>query len=134
MAGYSKRSLAEKLGIKASSRIIFISAPTDYQSVLNLPRNVNVEQQLSGEFDLIQFFTKEKKELLSHFSTLKSYLKPAGFLWASWPKGAAKTAADLTENTIRKIGLAEGLVDVKVIAVDDTWSGLKFVYRLKDRA
>lgn len=134
MAGYSKRSLLEKLGIKDSFRTIFINPPAHYQEMLNLPPTVNVEHTVNGTFDLIQLFTKEKKELESYFPRLKPLVKPAGFLWISWPKGTAKISTNLTENTIRKIGLAEGLVDIKVIAIDNTWSGLKFVYRLKDRA
>lgn len=76
---------------------------------------------------------KEKKELESEFPRLKAHLAMDGILWTSWPKGASKVKTDLTETIVRQIGLAKGLVDVKICAVDEVWSGLKFVYRLKDR-
>ena len=87
----------------------------------------------TGLLDFIQFFTSQKQELARRFAALKRALAPAGMLWISWPKRASGVATDLTEDVVRAIGLAHGLVDVKVAAVDDVWSGLKFVRRLRDR-
>jgi len=83
--------------------------------------------------DFIQFFTNERRALEREFAKLARALTPAGMLWISWPKQSSGVATDLTEDVIRAIGLAHGLVDVKVAAVDDVWSGLKFVRRMKDR-
>jgi len=87
----------------------------------------------AGTLDFIQFFTTEQGDLERRFAMLARSLTPAGMLWISWPKKASGVATDLTEDVIRAVGLAHGLVDVKVAAVDDVWSGLKFVRRLKDR-
>ena len=87
----------------------------------------------TGPLDFIQFFTRERKDLERRFPTLERALTPAGMLWISWPKKSSGVATDLTEDVIRTVGLAHGLVDVKVAAVDQVWSGLKFVRRLKDR-
>lgn len=89
--------------------------------------------KLEGLLDFIQFFTKESAELEKQFRALKKSLSPDGMLWVSWPKGAAKVKTDLNENIVREIGLDHQLVDVKVCAIDEIWSGLKFVFRVKDR-
>lgn len=134
MAGYSKRSLVEKLGIKPGANIIILHAPDEYDTTLGeLPADVNVASALGSQLDFIQFFTKEREELAANFPALKQALMHDGQLWISWPKKSAKVPTDLDENIIRDIGLQNGLVDVKVIAVDEVWSGLKFVYRVKDR-
>lgn len=134
MAGYSKRSLVEKLGIKSGHKIYIGNPPSDYMQTLgDLPNGTTVAKTLNGPCDFIQFFSQEKAELQSAFPKLKKHLTPAGALWVSWPKGASKIKTDLNENVAREIGLTNGLVDVKVCAVDDVWSGLKFVFRLKDR-
>jgi hypothetical protein len=96
--------------------------------------SVEVADELSGMFDLIQYFTTERVAYEHDFPRLRDALNTAGMLWVSWPKRAAKMKTDLDENFIREFGLANGLVDVKVIAVDERWSGLKFVRRLKDRS
>ena len=133
-AGYSKRSLVEKLGIKSGFRVALIGAPGNYQSTLGkLPDGVKVQTKLTGSVDLIQFFCTEQRVLAAKFPALKSALSPSSTLWVSWPKGSSGVKTDLNENEVRKIGLDHGLVDVKVCAVDETWSGLKFVFRLKDR-
>jgi hypothetical protein len=132
--GYSKRSLAEKLGLKAGLRICLLNPPPGYLEKLGpLPSNLEISPELIPPLDFIQFFTTSSIELADNFPALKTGLSRQGQLWISWPKGAAKIARDLNENQVREIGLANGLVDVKVVAVDETWSGLKFVYRLKDR-
>lgn len=134
MAGYSKRSLVDKLGVKEDCRVFLSNAPKDYAGVLGrLPKGAVVLKSLDGNCDFIQFFTKENSDLESEFPKLKARLSPNGILWISWPKGASKVKTDLNENIVRRIGLSNGLVDVKVCAVDEIWSGLKFVYRLKDR-
>ena len=134
MAGYSKRSLVAKLGLKAGSRVSFVNPPDGYDETLGkLPPNVTPVEALEGPLDFVQFFTKDKEALESEFPALKAALAYDGMLWISWPKKAAKVETDLNENIVREIGLANGLVDVKVCAVDETWSGLKFVYRSEDR-
>ena len=86
-----------------------------------------------GELDLVVFFTKSRAELTKGFSALAAALVPTGSLWIGWPKKASKVATDLDENIVRDIGLGAGLVDVKVCAIDDVWSGLKFMFRVKGR-
>lgn len=134
-AGYSKRSLAEKLGIKAKHRIALLNMPDNYllETLVNLPPDVTIQYALDGKFDVIQFFTKQAIELSHQFPVLKEHLQQAGSLWISWPKQASKVPTDLTDNVVREIGLSAGLVDIKGCAVDQVWSGLKFVYRVKDR-
>ena len=135
MAGYSGKPLVAKLGIKPDTRIAILNAPKGYDRVLGkLPPRVTRRPSIVGPLDFVQFFTNEKRELERRFAALARSLAPAGMLWISWPKKASGVATDLTEDVIRAIGLAHGLVDVKVAAVDDVWSGLKFVRRLKDRS
>ena len=134
MAGYSKRSLIDKLGIKSGQRTAIVGAPAGYERTLGaLPDDVVPARRLRGVFDHIQFFTRSRSELGKRFSRLKDCLEKDGMLWISWPKKASKVETDVTEDAVREIGLAAGLVDVKVCAVDDVWSGLKFVYRKEDR-
>ena len=134
VAGYSGKPLVAKLGIKPDTRIAILRAPKGYDRVLGkLPPRVTRRPSIVGPLDFVQFFTNEKRELERRFAALARSLAPAGMLWISWPKQASGVATDLTEDMIRAIGLAHGLVDVKVAAVDDVWSGLKFVRRLKDR-
>jgi hypothetical protein len=133
-AGYSRRSLVDKLGIKPGFCIRLVNPPQGYAALLGvLPDGVvRLDQPASG-VDIIQFFAASRRELEAEFSALARQIKPDGMLWISWPKRAAKVETDLDENIVREIGLAGGLVDVKVAAIDQTWSGLKFVHRLKDR-
>jgi hypothetical protein len=134
-AGYSGTPLVKKLGIKAGFRIIILNAPDNYAMTLgDLPDGVDIAHDLNGQFDFIHFFTTERALLEVQFPVLKAALLPTGMLWLSWPKRAAKMITNLDENIIRDIGLSNGLVDVKVAAIDEHWSGLKFVYRVKDRA
>ena len=133
-AGYSKRSLAEKLGIKDGLRIAIVSPPPGYRAMLGvLPLGVTVQERPGTGMDLIHCFVKDKRDAASRIRALKGNMSSSGALWVSWPKGSSGVKTDLNENVIREIGLKSGLVDVKVCAVDETWSGLKFVYRLKDR-
>lgn len=133
-AGYSGTPLAKKLGIKPGLRMVIFNPPVDYEVTLGpLPDEIEYLKQLESDLDFIQFFTKERTELEMQFPALKRALAYDGMLWISWPKQASKVQTDLNENVVREFGLANGLVDVKIAAVDEVWSGLKFVYRLEDR-
>jgi hypothetical protein len=133
-AGYSKRSLVDKLGIKPNSSVSIVRAPEGYDTTLGeLPSGVRTQAKPSRDLDFIQAFFLDSTTLSRQFSALKKAIKPNGVLWISWPKKAAKMNTDLTEDVVRKIGLQHGLVDIKVCAVDEVWSGLKFMYRLADR-
>ena len=133
-AGYSGTPLLKKLGIKPGARVLLLNAPADYLALLDpLPPGVTLPAAPEDGLDFIQLFSRESAEVAAWLPRLKAALAPAGALWISWPKRAARIPTDLSENLIRDMGLGAGLVDVKVCAVDDTWSGLKFVYRRKDR-
>ncbi len=115
-------------------KIHFANPPDNLQSLLGeLPEKTTTIVELNGLVDYIHLFTKSKDELQTQLPILKAALAQNGLLWISWPKKASKVMTDLNENIVRDIGLQNGLVDVKVCAVDEIWSGLKFVYRLKDR-
>jgi hypothetical protein len=134
VAGYSKRKLTEKLGIKPGFRICILNSPPGYDANLgNLPAGTERMQRLAASLDFIHFFTRQQSELERKFPTFKKSLAKDGMLWISWPKGSSKIKTDLNENVVRKVGLENQMVDIKVCAVDEIWSGLKFVYRLKDR-
>jgi len=134
LAGYSRTPLPKKLGIKPGFRLILLSAPLDYAKSLGaLPPGVTIAEALSERLDFIQFFATSHEELARRFPELKGALKDTGMLWISWPKRTSRIVSDIKENVVREIGLAQGLVDVKVCAVDENWSALKFVYRLRDR-
>ena len=131
-AGYSGTPLVSKLGIKPGARIHFVAQPGDFAETLGgLPEGVVTAK--SGTLDLAILFVKKRAELVKRFPLLRDRLESNGTLWVSWPKKSSGVESDLTENIVREIGLAAGLVDVKICAVDETWSGLKFVRRLRDR-
>jgi hypothetical protein len=133
-AGYSQRSLVEKLGIKPGMRVAILNAPRGYRATLGkLPAGVTVAPSPRGPLPFIQFFAVSRSVLESRLPGLLRALEPAGALWVSWPKKASGMPTDLTEDVVRAIALPTGLVDVKVAAVDDVWSGLKLVRRLKNR-
>lgn len=133
-AGYSRKPLADKLGIKTGQKVAIIKVPAGYDRLIGQwPVGVSVSRVLKGQFDFIHYFVKSRTVLEAVLPNLASHLDPTGMLWISWPKGTSGVATDLNENLVRQIGLAHKLVDVKVAAIDDTWSGLKFVYRLKNR-
>jgi hypothetical protein len=133
-AGYSTRSLPDKLGIKPGFRIALVGAPKGYDAILvPLPPGVVRAKTVRGPLDLIQVFATSVGELARRFPTLKRALAIDGALWVSWPKRASGVVTDLGDGPVREIGLAHGLVDIKVCAVDEVWSGLEFVYRLADR-
>ena len=133
-AGYSKTPLVRKLGIKPGFRAHFRRAPESLAKTLGpLPEGVEVRATLRGDFDFIHGFWTSRSLLVREFSRLKKALRTSGSLWVSWPKQASGWSTDLTGGEVRRVGLAAGLVDVKVCAVDEIWSGLKFVYRRSDR-
>lgn len=134
MPGYSGAPLPKKLGIKDGFRVCFVAAPLDVLSELK-DAVTGCTRVSDGKtpLDFAMVFTKSKAELTKEFRRVSRQLAPAGMLWVSWPKKSSGVATDLDENIVREIGLAAGLVDVKVCAVTEVWSGLKFVRRLKDR-
>lgn len=133
-AGYSGTPLPRKLGIKPGHRVAFVHAPEDFAQTLGaLPDGVITVAEDEGPLDLAVFFTTRADDLPAAFRSLAGRVHPAGTLWIAWPKKAARVATDLTEDVVRAIGLREGMVDVKVCAINPVWSGLKFVYRLADR-
>lgn len=134
-AGYSKRPLAQKLGIKVGQQIAILGAPAHYGDLLDpLPDAVIQHTALVPDLDFVHFFTDSRQVLHEQFPAFKAAIRTNGMIWISWPKKAAKVPTDLDENIVREIGLAAGLVDVKVAAIDQVWSGLKFVYRVRDRS
>ena len=132
-AGYSGTPLATKLGIKAATRVLVSGAPAGW--VLPDPPQTAAVHTRAGldPYDVIVLFCPDHATLASRFTPLTGRLTTAGALWVAWPKKASGVATDLTENAVREYGLDHGLVDVKIAAMDATWSGLKFVRRLKDR-
>lgn len=134
LAGYSGTPLPKKLGIKPGHRLALIDAPGDFAETLGaLPEDVEIVEGDAGPLDLAVFFTTRADALPMAFQRLGPRVHPAGTLWIAWPKKASKVATDVTEDVVRAVGLREGMVDVKVCAIDAVWSGLKFVYRLADR-
>lgn len=135
MSGYSGTPLAKKLGLKEGFKVMLVNPPDYYNSLFeSLPAHIEfIEDQSEVQVDFIHFFTKSEEELSNRILALKLRLKPSGMLWISWPKKASKVFTDINDSVVRRIGLESGLVDVKVCAVDEIWSGLKFVFRLKDR-
>ena len=131
-AGYSGTPLVTKLGIKPDTRIQFFDPPDDFGGTLGaLPDGLKPVSR--GALDFAIVFVRRRIDLEKRFSSVRDRLGPNGALWIGWPKKSARTTTDLTENVVREIGLNAGLVDVKVCAIDDTWSGLKFVRRVRDR-
>ncbi|HSU14449.1 hypothetical protein [Longimicrobium sp.] len=136
-AGYSGTPLPKKLGIKPGHRLRILDAPADFAATLGeLPGDViriGEDDDTAAGLDLIVFFTLSADALRARFDALARSLLPAGMLWIAWPKKASGVRTDLTEDVVREIALERGMVDVKVCAIDATWSGLKLVYRLTDR-
>ena len=133
MAGYSRAPLAQKLGIRPHSRLLLSRAPAEF-SVADLPEGVVAKRRPATDpYDTILLFAVTQNELVRSFASHAERLTTAGGLWVCWPKKASGLQRDLTETQVRAIGLDGGLVDVKMCAVDETWSGLRFVRRLADR-
>lgn len=129
-AGYSKTPLIKKLGYKPFNRILIQGQPQYYWDLIGpLPEGVQVLKRLAKSLDLIHFFTADHQELAAKLPKFMEKLEPNGMIWVSWPKKASKMPSTVTEDVIRKVALPMGLVDVKVCAVDEVWSGLKLVIR-----
>jgi hypothetical protein len=135
MAGYAATPLAKKLGIKNAAIVTLINAPDHYlQLFTDLPAAVCFVDDILLKKDVIHFFTKQRHEFLTMLPQLMLQIKADGMIWVSWPKKASKVVTDITEDTIRDFAIEIGLVDIKVCAVDEVWSGLKLVIPVKDRA
>ncbi len=133
-AGYSGTPLVRKLGLKPGMRTCFVSAPDGYLGdTLEVPPDVRVLARPGADMDFVQVFVTRRADLDKALARLEPKLATAGALWISWPKGKRAADGDLDGNVVRTMGLATGLVDVKVCAVDEVWSGLKFVRRRADR-
>jgi hypothetical protein len=134
MAGYSGTPLIQKIGIKPGHRIVLRNHPASFVKDLGkLPEGVESTERLSGNANVVVYFTDRLAELAKDFPRLATALVPDGMVWIGWPKKASGRPTDVTEDLVRKTGLDCGLVDVKICAIDETWSGLKFVIRVKDR-
>jgi hypothetical protein len=135
VAGYSGTPLPQKLGIKPGARLAVVRAPESFDGALDpLPDGVRLRTQARGAQDVVLFFATRRAELERRFDSLARTIAPAGGLWIAWPKRTACVATDLREGIVRELGLAHGLVDNKVCAVDDTWSGLRIVHRRENRS
>jgi hypothetical protein len=134
-AGYSGTPLPRKLGIKPGARVALLRAPEGFDATLGeLPEGIAVAHRLGGaRRDVLVAFFTERAQLSARLPALRDALATDGGLWIAWPKRASGVATDLDENRVRELGLEAGLVDNKVCAIDQTWSGLRFVFRLADR-
>jgi hypothetical protein len=134
MVGYSGTPLPKKLGIKEGDRMAILRPPAGFHNYLGaLPDGVAVRDRARGPLDVILFFVKRRSELERRFERLVGELESAGALWIGWPKRSSGVPTDMTEDVVRDVALPQGLVDTKVCAIDDTWSGLKLVIRLENR-
>ena len=134
MAGYSKTPLAQKLGIKAGTKVAALAAPARYRQWLApLPGGVSFTNKASAGLKFVHLFVSERRILEKELKRLRGMLDDAGVLWISWPKKSSGVVTDITEDVIREVCLPLGLVDVKVCAVDETWSGLKLMIRRENR-
>jgi hypothetical protein len=134
MAGYSGTPLAKKLGIKAGMVLHTENAPANYAALLDpLPENVSISPARSRELDMVHVFATTRTELGRLLGTFLGKIKQNGTIWVSWPKKSSGVQSEITEDTVREIALPLGLVDIKVCAVDDVWSGLKLVIRKENR-
>ena len=134
MAGYSGTPLITKLGVKPGFRVALVNAPKNFKEELGpLPEAAKFKPPTGEGLDVILVFVASEKQLLMKFAPLAAKLQKNGMIWVAWPKKSSGVVTDLTFNNVQRIGLDAGLVDVKICAVNEIWSGLKFVYRLKDR-
>jgi hypothetical protein len=133
--GYSGTPLAKKLGFKAGQRVSAPGAPPNYRSLLApIPDGIEFQARVSKTTDIVHLFTTSKTVLAKNLVSYRKMLHPEAAIWVSWPKKAAKIATDITEDTIREVALPLGWVDIKVCAVDESWSGLKLVLRKELRS
>lgn len=134
MAGYSNTPLWKKLGFKPGQSVLVLDPPENYSGLVgSKDLNLDIIHQLKTGSEMIHYFSKTKDDLALNFPRLKNCLSKNGALWVSWPKKTSHLYVDLDGNAVREIGLRNGLVDVKVCAVDEDWSGLKFVWRKNSR-
>ena len=133
MAGYSGSPLPQKLGIKPGTTVIVINEPPNYRKLLGKLDRVTFSNRISTNSDFVHLFTKRRSEFESRLSILRDKIADNGTIWVSWPKKSANIPTDITEDVVREIALPLGLVDIKVCAVDETWSGLKLMIRRKKR-
>jgi hypothetical protein len=134
MAGYSGTPLPKKLGIKENFRIGLVNPPKSFRPQLGeLPPKARIVSSLTAPLDLVVLFVYREKTLAVRFPDLAEKLSTNGMIWVAWPKKSSGVKTDLTFDNVQRIGLECGLVDVKICAIDEIWSGLKFVYRTKDR-
>jgi hypothetical protein len=134
MAGYSGTPLAAKLGIREGCRLFVSGAPKNYVKLVTLPQGARVVRKIDGRTDVAHVFVTEKARLPSILRTSLAGIRPDAAIWVSWPKKSSKVPTDITEDTIREVALPMGLVDIKVCAVDEVWSGLKLVVRKANRS
>ncbi len=135
-AGYSGTPLAQKLGIKPGHRVALLNAPIGFETSLDglaASATLHRDPRSKGPFNVIVSFHNSLADFTGRFDSLRARLDPSGGLWIAWPKRASGVSTDLSENAIRDLALAAGLVDNKVCAIDEVWSGLRIVVRLKDR-
>jgi hypothetical protein len=134
VTGYSGTPLPKKLGIKEGHRVAFPGAPGGFAALLGeLPDGVVVKSRASGPLDVIVFFTERRSDLERRLPALRRAMDPAAGLWIAWPKRSSGVETDMTEDVVRELALANRLVDNKVCAIDETWSGLRLVIRVEDR-
>jgi hypothetical protein len=128
-AGYSGTPLATKLGVKAGMQAAWLGAPAHFGDLLGALDGVRVKARATAPLDVVVLFATRRAELARRLPALRRAVAPAGAVWAAWPKRASGVPTDVTENVVRDVALPLGLVDVKVCAIDDTWSGLRLVIR-----
>ena len=129
-AGYSGTPLVRKLGYRPGMRVHHVGAPAGFADLVGeLPDGVTVLARAAGDLDLAMLFVTERRDLARGLARLQPKLQPAGMIWVAWPKRASKVPTDITEDVVRDVALPRGLVDVKVCAIDEVWSGLKLVIR-----
>jgi hypothetical protein len=135
MAGYSGRSVVQKLGIKPGFRIFVDGAPASYGEVVGpLPADTTIAPRLKATLDMVHLFAMQAASLRKKLPACREAIAPDGMVWVSWPKKSSGVTTDVTENVVRDTALSLGLVDIKVCAIDDTWSGLKLVIPRDQRA
>src|SRR6266849_3049753 len=136
VAGYSGTSLPKKLGIKDAHRVAILGPPKDFEKTLGvLPSTVSLQIGRAGKlpFDVLVLFVTRRAELARQLASVRRRMTPAAGFWVAWPKKASKVPTDITEDVVRFVALPTGLVDNKVCAIDETWSGLRLVIRLENR-
>ena len=130
LAGYSGTPLVKKIGIKPGSEICLVDPPDGYIKLIGpLPEGVKIAARLTRNTDIVHIFTASKTDLANALRSYRAKVKPAAAIWVSWPKKSSKVPTDITEDTVREVGLPLGFVDIKVCAVSEVWSGLKLVVR-----